>query len=165
VVCGTTTSGGGGAHPDQSDAHLFLWNPQTKSKELDLIPVPGAQTITDLVTAKNGLVYGIAASGGLVFGISGPGNSYTLFAYDPAGRKVIAQEKLPLQGIVYNGIGLDADGKIVGLADDEIFTIDQDSHKFRVIQKSPVKITGGFALRDGAVYFVSNSKIYRYRLR
>jgi hypothetical protein len=164
VVCGTTTTGGGGSHPDETEAHLFLWNTKTRSKEFDLIPVPGAQTITDLVAARNGLIYGIAASGGLVYGISGSGNSYTLFAYDPVGRKVISQEHLPFQNVIYNGIGVDAGGRVVGLADDQIFTIDQALHTVHVIQKFPVKITGGFAFRDGAVYFVSNAKIYRYRL-
>ena len=164
VVCGTTTTGGGGSHPDEKDAHLILWNTKTQSKELDVIPVPGAQTITDLVTSKNGIIYGIAASGGIVFGISTPGNVYTLFAYDPVARKVISQSQLPFHDVVYNGIGLDETGRIVGLAGDQIFTIDQSSQGIRTIAKSPMKITGGFALRDGAVYFVSNSEIYRYYL-
>jgi hypothetical protein len=131
-----------------------LWNTKTRSKEADVIPVPGAQTITDLVTAKNGIIYGIAA----------PDNVYTLFAYDPAAHKIISQKPLPFHSLVYNGIGVTSDGKIVGLAEDEIFTIDKISNDIRVIAKSPMKITGGFALHDGAVYFTSNSKVYRYHL-
>ena len=105
VLCGTTTTGGDGSHPDEHDAHLFLWNTKTRLKEFDVIPVRGAQTITDLVTARSGITYGIAASGGLVYDISGSGNPDTLFVFDPAERKVISREHLPFQNVVYNGIG------------------------------------------------------------
>ena len=164
IVGGTTTTGGGGSHPVATDAHLFVWNTKTHVKVDDVIPVPGAQSITDLVTAKSGLVYGVASSGGLVFGVTGPESVYTLFAYDPIARRVISTKRTPFHDVVYNSIGVDADGKIVGLADDAIFTIDEATHEVRVISTPPVKITGGFALRDGAVYFASNSRLYRYWL-
>lgn len=133
VVCGTTTTGGGGSHPDEKDAHLVLWNTKTRVKELDVIPVPGAQTITDLVTSRSGIIYGIAVSGGIVFGIATPGNVYTLFAYDAVADKVVSNSELPFHDVVYNGIGLDGSGRIVGLGGDSIFTIDESSHSVGIV--------------------------------
>ena len=152
VVGGTTTTGGGGSHPTQTDARLFLWNTHTQAKEFDIVPVPGADLITDLVTAAKGTIYGIAESRG----------AHTLFAFDPNTRTILSLQPLPFHDVVYNGIGLLPDKTIVGLAEEGIFTIDQTTHRARLIVPSPVKITGGFDLRDGAVYFISNSEIYRY---
>jgi hypothetical protein len=153
VVGGTTTTGGGGSHPTQTDARLILWNTQTHAKDFELIPVSGADFITDLITAGNGIIYGIAGSHG----------AQTLFTFDPGTRTIISRQSLPFHDVVYNSIGLLPDKTIVGLAREGIFTIDETTHQARLIATSPVKITGGFDLRDGAVYFISNSKVYRYR--
>jgi hypothetical protein len=154
IVGGTTTLGGGGSHPTAAAAHLFLWNTTTKKKDCDVVPVADANTITDLITAKSGIVYGIAISG----------TTHTLFAFDPEERKVISQKLTPFHDVVYNGIGVASDGAIIGLAEDAIFTIDETSGDVRTIAVPPVKITGGFDLRHGDVYFISNSEVYRYRL-
>src|ERR1019366_7651411 len=130
-----------------------LWNTKAQAKEFDIVPVPGADFITDLVTVANGLIYGIAISH----------ESHTLFAFDPDTRQIVSRQPLPFHNVVYNGIGLLPDKTIVGLAEEGIFTIDEATHNARLIAPSPVKITGGFDLRDGAVYFISNSEIYRYR--
>jgi hypothetical protein len=153
VVGGTTINGGGGSHPTQTDARIFLWNTKTQHKDFDLIPVPNAETVTDLVTAKSGLIYGIAISH----------RSHTLFTFDPRTRTILSREPLSFRDVVYNGIGLSPDGAIVGLAREGIFTVDETTHSAKLIAPSPVEITGGFDMRDGAIYFVSNSEVYRYR--
>ena len=160
IVGGTTTTGGGGSHPTQTDARLFLWDTKTHAKAFDIIPVAGADLITDLITAPGGLVYGIAVSHG---GIGVSQEAHTLFAFDPKTRSILSRQPLPFHDVVYNSVGLLPDSTIVGLAEEGIFTIDQATHQARLIAPSPVKITGGFDLRDGAVYFISNSEIYRYR--
>jgi hypothetical protein len=153
IVGGTTTSGGGGSHPTQTDARIFLWNTHTHTKEFDLVPAPGAEAITDLITAKSGLIYGIAEGRG----------SHTLFAFNPQTRAVISTHPLPFHSVIYNAVGLWPDGSIIGLAQEGIFTIDEATHDAHLIARSPVKITGGFDIRDGAVYFISNSEVFRYR--
>jgi hypothetical protein len=153
IVGGTTTQGGGGSHPTQTDARIFLWDTTNNTKTFDTIPVSGAEFITDLVTAKDGLVYGIAiAHSGL-----------NLFTFDPTTRTILMRKPLPFRDVVYNGIGVTPAGNILGLAQEGIFTIDSFTHDARLIAPSPVKITGGFALREGYVYFVSNSELYRYK--
>jgi hypothetical protein len=160
IVGGTTTTGGGGSHPTQTGARLFLWDTKTQAKEFDIIPVAGADLITDLITAPSGLVYGVAVSHG---GTAVSYGAHTLFAFDPQTRSILSRQPLPFHDVVYNSIGLLPDTTIVGLAEKGIFTIDQATHHAGLIAPSPVKITGGFDLRDGAVYFISNSEIYRYR--
>jgi len=154
VIVGTTALGGGGSHPTATDAHVFTWDTSRKQKKMEAVPVQGAKTITDLITAKNGLVYGIAVSG----------VEHTLFAFDPQTGRVVSRKSTQFHNVVYNGIGMTSSGMIVGLAEDGIFTIDEAKGEVRLIAKTPMKITGGFALRDDAVYFVSNAKVYRYFL-
>lgn len=154
IVGGTTTRGGGGSHPTEKDARVFLWDTATKRKTFDFIPVPGADTITDLVTSRTGLVYGIAIKG----------QEHSLFSFDPAKREVNSVKPLSFRSVVYNALNVAADGTLYGLAEEGIFTIDDSTHEARLIASSPVPITGGFALRDGAVYFISNSEVYRYRM-
>jgi hypothetical protein len=157
VIGGTSVYGGEGSHATERDARLFIWDPQTQTKEFDIGPVSGAPRITDLITAPNGLVYGIA---GQVYGVG----SNTLFVFDPENRKVIDRQALPFSGPIYNSVALGKDGRIWGLAEEGIFVIDTRSNKVEVVARPPVKITGGFALRDGEIYFISGATIYRYKM-
>lgn len=153
IVGGTTTTGGGGSHPTETSAHVFLWNTKTHAKDFDFVPVEKAESITDLIASRSGVVYGVALSH----------DGRTLFAFDPQSRKMLSRQNLPFQDVVYNGVGLDAAGRIVGLATEGVFAIDEEKHEARLIAPSPVKITGGFDIRDGYIYFISNSEIYRWR--
>jgi streptogramin lyase len=148
IVGGTTPDGGGGSHPTQTEARLFVWNPKTGKREFDIIPVPGARQITDLVAASNGLVYGIADG--------------TLFSFNPQSRQIVSKHKMPFSGLPYNSVALGPDGRIWGLAGDGIFAIDTKTDTVSLVARSPQRITGGFELRDGAIYFVSGSAVYRY---
>lgn len=156
VIGGTSVFGGEGSHSTLKDARLFLWNPKTQTKEFDIVPVSGAPRITDLITAPNGRIYGIAGDLHV--------NSATLFVFDPGNRKIIGSEKLPFSSPIYNSVASGPDGRIWGLAEEGIFVIDTRSNKVEIVARPPVKITGGFALRDGEIYFVSGSTIYRYKM-
>lgn len=154
VVVGTTTLGGGGSHPTTADAHVFTWDTTRKLKATEAVPIQGAKTITDLVTAKSGIVYGLAVAG----------VEHTLFAFDPETGRIVSRKPTPFRDVVYNGIGMMPDGTIIGLAEDGIFTINEAKGEVRLIAKTPMKITGGFALHEDFVYFVSNATVYRYSL-
>ncbi len=151
LVGGTTIGGGGGSHPTQKEARIFLWDIRHSRKTFDMVPVPGAPAITSLISAPNHLVYGIAAR--------------TLFVFDPAERKIVHSEPVPFRGAVYNSVAVGPDGNLIGLARDGIFQIDVRSHAIRLLAKSPQPISAGFALRDGALYFASGPVLYRYRLQ
>jgi streptogramin lyase len=150
VLGGTSVTGGEGSHATQKEAQLFFWNPKTQAKVFNTVPVPGAPSITDLITAPNDHVYGIAGD--------------TLFVFDPGDRKVISKQKLPFSKPIYNSVALGKEGKIWGLAEEGIFAIDTKNNSVELVARPPVKINGGFALRDGEVYFISGTTIYRYKM-
>ena len=150
VVGGTSTEGGGGSHPTQKEARLFVWNPKTHRKEFEIVPVTGQKSVTDLITAPNDRVYGIAGD--------------TLFAFNPQTYEITSRQKLPFSGPIYNSVAMGKDGRIWGLAPDGIFAIDTRTNDVKLIVHAPQKITGGFGLHDGAIYFISGSAVYRYKM-
>ena len=156
IVGGTSTEGGGGGHPTQTEARLFILDPKTHKKALDLVPVLGHTNITDLITAPNDFVYGIAGD--------------TLFVFNPKTHEITSRQKLPFPGpiwgnsLLYNCVAIGKDGRIWGLAPDGIFAIDTRTNDVKMIVHTPQKITGGFGLQDGAIYFISNSAVYRYKM-
>lgn len=151
LVGGMTTGGGGGSHPTSASAHLFLWDPKNKQKVFETVPVEGASNITDLITAPDGLVYGIAGK--------------KVFRFNPKSREVTVGPAFPFGNAVYNAITVAKDGRLIGLAADGIFAIEPKNLTVSLLAKAPEKITGGFDYRDHAVYFISNWNIYRYRLQ
>ncbi len=154
IIGGTSINGGGGSHPTQKDAKLFIWNPKTRHKDFEIVAVSGAANITDLVTAPNDLVYGVAGS--------------TLFEFNPATGEITKRKTLPFPSLIYNSaynsVSLDDAGRIWGLAPNGIFTIDTAKFTVSLVASSPVPITGGFALKNGKVYFTSGSAIYSYTM-
>jgi len=150
IIGGTSISGGGGSHTTQKDAKLFIWNPKTRRKDFEIVAVPGAANITDLVTAPNDLIYGVAVN--------------TLFEFNPATRKITKTTTLPFLNPIYNSVSVDSSGRIWGLARNAIFMIDTRTFKASLVAISPVPITGGFALKNGRIYFISGAAIYSYTM-
>jgi streptogramin lyase len=161
IIGGTTINGGGGSHPTQKEAKLFVWNTTNRKLEFDIVPVPEAKNITDLIAAPNGKIYGIADG--------------TMFVFDPGIRQITKTQKLSFsvansnsiaigKGALYNCIGIGKDGNLWGLAEEGIFTIDLKTDTPSLVTQSPKKITGGFDIKDGAIYFVSDSEAYRYTM-
>ena len=161
IIGGTTINGGGGSHPTQNEARLFVWNTTNQKLEFDIVPVSGATSITDLIAAPNDKIYGIADD--------------TMFVFDAKSRRITKIQKLPFPAAIYNSIaigkvaiynciGIGKDGNLWGLAEDGIFTIDVKTDTPTFVAHSPKKITGGFDIRDGAIYFLSASAVYRYTM-
>ena len=150
VIGGTTIIGGLGSAPVATDAELFIWDPTANEITATAVPVPGAQTITDLVTAPNGLVYGFADS--------------TLFEFDPSLGAVLRTQREPLTGLIYNSVALDKAGRIWGLSNEGVFTIDTGQLEAVIMGTPPSPVTGGFALNGESLYFVSGSAIESYGL-
>jgi len=154
IVGGTTIGGGGGSHPTQTEARLFLWDPATQQKLFECVPVPGATQITDLIATPNGRVYGIAATAGRA----------TLFTFDPVARCMVHTAALPFARAIYNSVAVAPDGRVWGLADRGIFAIDPESDSVQLVTELPERITAGFACDGHHLYFACGPAIYRYSL-
>jgi len=150
IIAGTTVEGGGGSHPTQKEAHLFIWDPSTHEVVFDAVPLPGVSMLNDFVLAPDGLLYGVG------------GRSF--FSFDPDTRTVKTRQPLPVQSTIYNAAGVGPDGRIWGLADTGIFAIDPAVGQATLAAKTPQTITAGFALHRDAIYFVHGPELYRYRL-
>lgn len=154
VVAGTDILGGGGSHPEATEAHLVFWDPMTKTVLEDIVPVPGAARITNLVTAADGRVYGVA-------------DQATMFVVDPESVQVVHQAPLPFEtgkGMLYNAMAVGPDGNPWGLAREGIFTIDRDSFDVRLVATPPEPVTAGFVLHRGRLYYASGPTVWRYDL-
>jgi hypothetical protein len=150
IAGGTTVGGGGGSHPTQKEARLFLWDPATRRKIFETVPVAGARSITDLIVAPGGLLYGIAGQ--------------TLFAFDPVSRDVKVRKELPFARPIYNAIAIGPDGNFWGLASEGIFQIDLKQNEGVLVAKAPQPVTAGFALKDGKIYFASKAEVWSWTL-
>jgi streptogramin lyase len=148
IVGGTTIYGGGGSHATQKEAKLFLWDPQARAKLFEMVPVAGAGTLNNLITAPNGLVYGMAGS--------------TLFVFDPESRTVTARVKMPASSFVYNSIDVGDDGALWALASTGIVRIDPAANRGALVAASPVPITAGFARNGTTFYFASGAELWSW---
>jgi len=152
IVGGTTIGGGGGSHPTQTEAKLFLWDPARRRKVFEAVPVPNARTINALAVGRDGLVYGFAGS--------------RMFVFDPGARKVVYTRPHGLPGqVVYNAVGAAPDGRLVGLSyGGAVFTVDTDQRQAKILGKFPGRISAGFAIHGEQVYFCSGPRIVSYLL-
>ncbi len=151
IVGGTTVIGGSGSHPTQSDARLFTFDPGSRRLLTQLVPVPGAQKVTDLVTAPDGLVYGLA--------------DRMPFAFDPARGELAWVSARPLDGDpVFNSAAIGPDRHVWGLADTGIFRIDPVRQNAPIVAVGPERITAGFVLDGNNIFFASGSTVYRYQI-
>lgn len=168
IAGATTVGGGGGSHPTKSEARLFLWDPKTRRKVFETVPVAGAGTITDLIAAPNGLIYGIAGRAVAAVKIGkeattpSKGAQSVVFAFDPAKREVLMQKVAPFSSVVYNSVAADSDGKIWGLASTGIFAIDPKTNDISLAASSPNHITGGFAMLGNTIYFTSGAEVWSW---
>jgi hypothetical protein len=156
IAGGTTVGGGGGSHPTQTEAKIFLWDPQTRSKTFETVPVPGAASISDLITASNGLIYGIASGKETANAV--------VFVFDPEKKSVITRKASPFTHAIYNAIGATRNGDLLGLASSGIFRIDPLTNDISLMAQSPKAITGGFAMNGREIYFTCGAELWRFEL-
>lgn len=181
VIGGTTIYGGDASgSPTQTQADIFIWNPSPGAVNPDgtypmSITVGTDQvnlvTITDLIEASNGYVYGI----GQGIGQETTDDGYYAFAFNAQGHYIAAYEKLPpaLGAPQYNSLGVGPNNYLYGLASQGIFRIDWQSQLVNVTVIDPAPpapggITGGFAIAHNGssytLYLASANTIYSYAL-
>lgn len=119
VVIGTTLDGGLGSNPSgETAAKVVVWDPETRTRLGELVPVPGKEGVTGLVVGPDGLVWGIAEN--------------VLFTFDPRSRQVVSRHPLPISGYADNTTYWawaylhvsPIDGNVYGTAGNRVFRID-----------------------------------------
>ncbi len=148
IVGGTTIGGGGGSHPTTSEARLFVWDPKSRQKLFEMVPVAGASKITDLITASNGLVYGIGGR--------------TMFVFDPETRRIVDRKPVPFRKPIYNAIANGGDGQLWGVCGEGVFRIRPENNEIELVAHAPSPITAGFAMQGATIYYVSGSGIWSW---
>jgi streptogramin lyase len=150
LVGGTTIGGGGGSHPTQTEAKLFVWDPATRTKQFETVAVPGEGSVVALALGPDGMVYGAAGA--------------TLFVFDPKEQKVIETAPHGLGNVVYNAIFPGPEGRLYGVSSNGIFSIDPATRRPRVLAAYPGGIEGGAAIRGREIYFTSGPQIISHVL-
>jgi len=146
---GSSVYGGGGTEPKAEACVIFAWDPATKEKVLELVPAPG-----DLQ------VQAACVLGGKAFFTSVP--SRTLTVIDTASREIIHQAKLEVGYPLEISLEPWKDGRLYGLSDTGIFTVDPNTYEAAVFATPPVGPQSGWAMTDTGIYFGSGVHLWRY---
>ncbi|MCR4411930.1 MAG: DUF4394 domain-containing protein [Thermoguttaceae bacterium] len=146
IFGGSGNYGGGGTTPSETQAVFFAFDPRSKTKVFETALVPGAQTYPAML-----------ATGGHVFVAVGS----TLYEFDPSTRSVVRKADLP-GAQVEIAIGLHTDGQLYGLCSAGIYTVNPTTGAVKLLAKSPVPVTCGFAMNDTGIYFGSGVHLWRY---
>jgi hypothetical protein len=148
IVGGSSIRGGSGTPPTQQEAKLFLWDPATKKKIFEVVPVPGADSITNLIAMPNGLIFGFAGN--------------TPFAFNPGQPVVIPMGSGPVNSPIYASLSVAPDGRIWGLQPDALFVIDPGQRQVSVLAHAPCEITAGAGMIGRSYYFACGAAVWRY---
>ena len=151
IVGGSGTFGGGGSHPTEKEAHLFLWDPEQEKVVFDCVPVPDAGTIVGVVAARDGLVYAAA------------NEDNDLFAFDPKTREIVWRGRLPWGAVRMNSFTLGPDGSIYGVAGDTAFRFDPRTREAESLGTYP-SLHLGPVIADGWMYFGAGVHLIRLPL-
>jgi hypothetical protein len=153
LVGGTSIYGGLGIPPSQKEAHLFLWDPNTKKVEFDTVPVEGAPNIPCVINGPDGNVWGLADG--------------TLFVFDVAKREIVFRRQLMKvdhekdHAIWRGGMMLfHPSGKIYGTLDKKFFQYDPASKRLTILRKEESELLT--MDRQGNFYFKQKTDLWRY---
>ncbi|MGI5818615.1 MAG: hypothetical protein ACOX9R_11025 [Armatimonadota bacterium] len=158
LLCGTTISPGTGGETKAEVAELFILDMDTKQVIWRQV-FEGARTITDMIVAPNGLIYGVA-------------DRARFFVFAPATRRVIIDRNITEQfGSTVSQQGPRVfiegpDDRLFMLFNRGIAEIDTTpkSHEITMLVESPITVGDGGAYLDGRIYFGYQSKIYSWAL-
>jgi len=146
VFGGSGNYGGGGTRPMEKEARFFAFDPKKRQKVFDTALLPGAQN-HPAVFAAEGQVFATAAD--------------KLFVFDPATMRVAQTISLPGTQLEIS-LGQLCEGQLVGLTSRGAYVYDLKRRDLVHSAQAPVPVRCGFAVVAGAVYFGSNSELWRY---
>lgn len=152
IIGGTSIFGGLGQKPSQSEGKLFIWDPRTKQKVFESVPVPGSTAVTCLMVGPDKKVWGLAEG--------------TLFIFDPATKKVIFQQRLfdidyQEQAIWRDGtLILHPLGQIYGTAGHRFFRLDPETKRVTLLRDHGAQLLA--MDRQGRLYFRDRTNLWQY---
>jgi len=152
IYGGTTIDGGLGTKgPVEKSGKFFVFDPHTKKKVLELIPNPGARSVTGLLTGPDGQIWGVADA--------------MLFKYDPATRHIVYAKKYfgKLSKTVWANASLKTgkDGFVYGANRDQLFfKVNPQTMELTVIKEK----AGHYLAEDddGNFYLANDSYLWKY---
>lgn len=160
LFCTTSIHGGSSAIATEKEACVFLWDINKSQMVFRANPIPGTKTYGRVVTARNGVIYGVADG--------------KYYAFDPKHRAVVFTGTLPVKNLRFPHVNREPvgpQGLIYGLGDDAVFAIDPADHSARIIARDPSLYTfrqrhafGFFVTQDGVLYYGSNATLMRCKL-
>lgn len=153
VYGGSTIYGGLGTDgPVESEGKLFIFDPETKSKIFETVPVAGRRGVTGLTVGPDGMIWGIAED--------------HIFTFNPDTRTVETSiSKLKRYGSsttwAYGFLRTGIDGNVYGTSRGQFFMVKPDSMDFIMLNGS----IGNYLNQDkyGNFYFSDNSSnLWKY---
>lgn len=154
IYAGTTVYGGlGTGGPTETNAKLFIFDPVTKTKVFETIPVTGRKGITGLSVGPDGLIWGVAED--------------TIFKFDPSSRQFVYKaaklRRYKADGTTWTYAFLHPgdDGNMYGTSRGQFFMIKPETSEFVLLNGS----YGNYLNRDayGNFYFSDNSSdLWKY---
>lgn len=150
---GTTIYGGLGIEPKTTEARLFVWDPGKKRTVFETVPVAGRMGLGGFNFGPDGLLWGWAEG--------------TLFAFDPAARKVVySEEKFASGGMrprhFWRGGGATvvAGDSMYGTVYGNVYRLNLKTRAFEVLAKGEnLEVMA----RDdaGRLYFTDEANLHR----
>ncbi len=153
VIGGTSVWGGLGIAPAKTEASLFGWDPVTRKKSFELIPVENAKAITSLINGPDGNIWGIADG--------------VLFIFNPMNRQIVSRHLIyevnaeSKKANVWHDASLHIhpSGKIYGTGGGQLFSIDPDTKKVTSLVKNASKLAMD---KEGNLYFSRGTHLWQY---
>jgi hypothetical protein len=151
LIGGTSIWGGLGIKPAEKEAKLFLYDPKSREKIFETVPVPGANAISGLITGPDQNIWGLADG--------------TLFIFDVPNRKIVSIHEL--MKIDYKGnhvwrggfLVLHKSGQIFGTLDERLFSLDPQTKKITILRKDANLLTQD---QTGTLYFRDKINLWSY---
>lgn len=151
LVCGgSSTDGGGGAHASDDDAEIFLWDYSERRKIFSTVAVPGTQSISDLISGPDGMIYGLADS--------------FIFVFDPVKREIVHIEQSTYGDPAFNALTISPKGTVLALLGSDVVEIQPESYHSESIARYSEQITAGVAIVDDMMYFGCKSHVIGFRI-
>lgn len=157
ILGGTTTAPGTGGEKKAHLAELYIINKETKEVEWREAVIPNVQSYTDLMTRKDGKVYGIA-------------DRRIFFVFDPKTKQVIYKKNVSDKfgyavssqspRVFIKGEGQD----VFVLFVNAIAKIDNGSYNLTLLARPPQPIRAGGDYLKGKIYYISGSSLFSYEL-
>ncbi len=150
-AAGSSVRGGSGTYAVEKDAKLMLWDPKEEKKVFEIVPVPGARTILSLAATPEGMIYGIT-------------EKEKVFVFDARKREIRKVFDLGFQKPVEISLLPGPDGKLYGLAEEAIFSIDPKDDRISLLAKPATSINSGMAILGRKIYYGSGANLYEFEI-